>query len=93
MEDPKKFRIKNFKFLDDFVIEILFEDGTKNVIDFGKLELKGWWKELEDINYFNLVRISEIKHLEWPNGQDFKPEHIYYWEKYEKYYLPKSENF
>lgn len=85
--DPKKFRIKKFDIIEDFIVKIFFEDGKVQTIDFGKLNLKSWWKELEDLNYFNQVKLSEIKHLEWPNGQDFKPEHLYYWENFEKYYL------
>lgn len=91
MEDPNKFNVKNFNIVDDFVLEVLFEDGTQNIINFGKLELKGWWEELKDLEYFNQVKIAKTKYLEWPNGQDFKPEHLYYWSEFEKYYLPKSD--
>lgn len=89
MEDPTKFKIKKIKIIKNFMIEIVFEDSKVQIIDFGKIEHKGWWKELENLDYFNQVKISDIKHLEWPNGQDFKPEHLYYWENYEKLYLPK----
>lgn len=82
-----KFRIKNFKILRDFVLEIFFEDGKIQIIDFSKIKHKGWWKELENLEYFNLVKISDIKHLEWPNGQDFKLEHLYDWENYKTYYM------
>lgn len=90
MKDLSKFRIKHFKIIGNFIIQITFEDGKNQTIDFGKIEHKGWWKELEDLDYFNKVEISDIRHLEWPEGQDFKPEHLYYWEEYEKYYLPKK---
>ncbi|MDX8430274.1 MAG: DUF2442 domain-containing protein [Candidatus Algichlamydia australiensis] len=85
-EDPKKFRIVSFKFLEDFVIEVVHVDGTKKVIDFRKLKLKKWMKNLENLDYFNQVGINEIGNLEWPNGEDFHPGYFYYWEEYEKYY-------
>jgi Protein of unknown function (DUF2442) len=89
MEDPKKFRIKDFEIIKDFVVKIYFFNGKSVTIDFGPIQYKGWWEELNDLDYFNKLRINEIRNLEWPHGQDFKPEHLYYWDKYEKYYPKK----
>jgi hypothetical protein len=86
MEDPNKFNIKSFKILKDFVIEIHYDDGKVQTIDFGKIKHPGCFKELTNLTYFKQVRLNEINNLEWPNGQDFKPEHLYYWEKFEKLY-------
>lgn len=90
MENPNKFNIESFKIISDFVIKIHYEDGKFQIIDFAKIQLKGWLGELKDLDYFSKVRINEIKNLEWPNGQDFKPEHLYYWEEYKKFYTEKS---
>ena len=87
MIDPTQFNIKNFHILGDFLLEILFEDGKIQTIDFSKIHHKDWKKNLENLDYFNQVIINECGYLEWPNGEDFKPEHLYYWENYEKYYL------
>ena len=89
MEDPNKFNIKSFKIIKDFVIEIHYADGKIQTVDFTKIQLMGWLGELKNLGYFNEVKINEIGNLEWPNGQDFKPEHLYYWEKHEKYYTKK----
>lgn len=86
MEEHKKFRIKEFKIIADFVIDIHFIDGKTQTINFNEVQLKGWWEELRDLAYFNQARISEVKHLEWPHGQDYNPEYLYYWEKYKKYF-------
>ena len=88
--DRFKYRIKSLKILNNFLVEITFEDGKIQKINFAEVEHKGWWKELEDLTYFNKVKISDIKHLEWPNGQDFKPEHLYYWEDYRKLYMKSN---
>lgn len=86
MIDPNTFNILTFKLIGDFTIEIIYKDGKKQVIDFSKVKHKGWWKELEDPEYFKQVHLNVMDNLEWPNGQDFKPEHLYYWEKYKIYY-------
>lgn len=86
MDDPNKFHIKKFKMIRDFVMEIQFIDDKVLVIDFSKINHKGQWEELENLDYFNKVRLNEIHNLEWPNGQDFNPYHLYYWDKFEKYY-------
>ncbi|MBA2369173.1 MAG: DUF2442 domain-containing protein [Candidatus Protochlamydia sp.] len=86
MDDPNKYNIKTFKNIKDFVIEITYEDGKTQIIDFQKINYRSWWKELEDPSYFKKVRIDEIANLSWPNGQDFLPEHLYYWEKYQHLY-------
>ena len=90
MEDPRLFEIKNFKLLRDFVIEIHFKTGKIQVIDFNEVHQPGWWAELTDLDYFNQVSLDIINNLSWPNGQDFKPEHLYYWGKYRKYYLKSN---
>jgi hypothetical protein len=86
MDDPNKYNIESFDILNDLVIKINFKDGKTQIINFQKIYYDPWWKELEDINYFRKVKINEIDNLSWPNGQDFMPEHLYYWEKYEKIY-------
>ncbi|MBF5058938.1 DUF2442 domain-containing protein [Candidatus Neptunochlamydia vexilliferae] len=90
-----KFNIKSFEsfeLLGEFIIEIRYQDGKIQMIDFGQIRHEGWWhegwwKELEDPEYFKKVKINEIENLEWPHGQDFKPEHLYYWEKYRQDYM------
>lgn len=89
-EDPKKFEIKNFKIVGDFIIEIHFVDGKEQTINFGEIDHKGWWEPLNDLEYFNKVKINEIQNLDWPDGQDFMPRNLYYWEIYGKYYPQKD---
>ena len=86
MEDPRKFYIDSFVNEGDFRVKIRFCDGKIQRIDFSKVCHHGDWKELEQLDYFNDVYLNEVGNLEWPHGQDFKPEHLYYWEKFQKYY-------
>ena len=93
MDDPNKYNIKSFEVIKDFVIKIYYEDGKTQTIDFKKINYDPWWKELEDPTYFRKVAINEIDNLSWPNGQDFLPEHLYYWEKYENLYTsPRNQS-
>ena len=87
MEDPRKYNIERIKNLGQFILEIQFEDGKIHRIDFSKIRHKNWRKNLENLDYFNRVKINEWGRLEWPAGEDFKPEHLYYWEKFGKNYI------
>lgn len=90
IEDPTKFKIKSFKIIQEFLIEIQFKDGKVQKIDFSKLNFTNRWEELNNLDYFNQIRINEVHNLSWPHGQDLNPQHLYYWEEYEQYYLPKE---
>lgn len=91
MEDPNTYNINSFKIIKDFIIEITYKNGKVQTIDFQQINYDPWWKELEDPSYFRKVRIDEIDNLSWPNGQDFLPKHLYYWEKYSSLYTsPKK---
>lgn len=79
-------RINN---LGSFKLELHFHDGKVHAIDFSKIELEQWQKPLENIEYFNQVLINECGYLEWPNGEDFPPEHLYLWEEYQDAYQKK----
>lgn len=91
MEDPNKFNIKNIKLLKDFVIEIQYEEGKIQVIDFGTITRKGWWDNLKDSTFFNQVKINEVANLEWPNEYEFEPEHLYYWDKFGHHYTHPTD--
>lgn len=90
MKDLTKFFVKNFEILNDLIIKITFVDGKQQVVDFSKVYLRGPWEKLKDKDYFDKVKLNDGHNLEWPDGQDFKPEHLYYWDKYEEHYLPKK---
>ncbi|MFI5343935.1 MAG: DUF2442 domain-containing protein [Chlamydiales bacterium] len=84
--DPTKFVINRVVNLSPFYLEIFFRDGKSQRIDFAKVELEKWQKPLEDIDYFNQFSINESGFLEWPNGEDFPADHLYYWEEYREEY-------
>lgn len=48
--------------------------------------------QLKNKEYFNRVKLGHNQNLEWPDGQDFNPEALYNWEKFESHY-GKDNNF
>ena len=69
-------RIQSVKVLDDFCLEILYVSGEKKVYDMKKNLKFNFYKNLNDINYFNLVKSAETT-IEWPNGEDIDPNDLY----------------
>ncbi len=81
-EDPSTFNIARFTILDDFVIEVIFKNGKVQVIDFKEIKYnRGIWNALQELSYFNQVKL-DLNNLEWPNGEDFNPRHLYYWDEH-----------
>lgn len=87
--DLNKGVIDYVKNLGSFCLEIHFHDGKVHTIDFSEIEFEKWQKPLENIDYFNQFEINECGYLEWPNGEDFPPEHLYLWEEYREVYRKK----
>ena len=63
--------------VDDFQIEIRFENGTVGLFDV-KPYLKGTaFEELKNLSYFCLVKATKYG-IAWPNEQDFSSDTIIY---------------
>lgn len=87
MSDLEKCAITAFNILMPYTIELIFGDGSKQVINFEPVIGKGWMSKLKDLDYFNSVILNEGGNLEWPDGQDFNPEALYDWPKFEQLYI------
>ncbi|MDT7042820.1 DUF2442 domain-containing protein [Candidatus Nitronereus thalassa] len=63
-----------------FTLDIEFEDGTHQVIDFRPLLCGELYGPLSEPQVFDQVRLDEEVHtLVWPNGADFDPSTLYNW--------------
>ena len=63
-------------YIEDYKIEITFNDGLKKVIDF-KRELWGdVFEPIKDLNIFRNFTLNPFS-IEWENGADFAPEYLY----------------
>ena len=65
------------KALDDFKLEVSFNNGEKKIFDV-KPYIKGsWYGELRDPVYFRSVSVNGFT-VEWANGQDICPDELYH---------------
>ena len=71
--------ITKAKYISDYKIEVVFNDGRRGVADL-KCILKGTvFEPLKEKTIFAQFEIdSEHKTIVWPNGADIAPEFVYY---------------
>jgi len=67
------------KYLSDYKIEVLFNNGQKGVADLSRV-LKGKiFEPLKEKTVFAQLKIDkELETIVWQNGADLAPEFIYY---------------
>jgi hypothetical protein len=79
----KLYKVRSFKVVTDYTIQVEFDDGTEQVIDFRPVLYGEMWGVLQDLTLFNKVELDPIAHtLSWPNGADFDPETLHNWPEY-----------
>jgi hypothetical protein len=71
--------IKEAKYLEDYKIEVLFNDDRKGIADLSAA-LKGTvFQPLKNISEFATFRVDpELDTIVWPNGADLAPEYVYF---------------
>lgn len=62
--------------LDDYKLELTFENKEKRLFDMKPYLNKGIYNELKDENMFRTVRVS-FDSIEWANKADIDPEFLY----------------
>jgi hypothetical protein len=68
--------VNNVKVLDDYELELTFENNETKIFDVKPYLDTGLFTKLKDANYFKMVKIS-YDTIEWPNGIDMDPEVLY----------------
>lgn len=77
----KLFRVIDFEIVGDYTLQIMFDDGFRHIIDFEPILQGEVFGSLRDIELFEQVRLDqEARTLVWPNGADFDPETLRYWD-------------
>jgi len=66
-------KVISVKPLEEYMLEIEFEDGLKKVIDAKPYIGKGISAALKDKAYFRKVEVENGGGIAWPNGYDFCP--------------------
>ena len=69
-------RIQYVKALDNFCLELTYVNGEKKLYDMKKNLIYEFYKNLNNIGYFKLVK-SVATTIEWPNGEDVDPNELY----------------
>lgn len=71
--------VKSAKYIKDYELEVLFNNGRKGVADLSDA-LKGpVFEPLRDKKTFASFWVDEeLETVVWPNGADLAPEYIYY---------------
>ncbi len=70
-------RLINIRILDDYKIQLFFENGYNSEVDFEPFFQKGFARELLNKENFNNVSIESAGGLSWENGFDFCPNFLY----------------
>ena len=66
-------RVISVKPLENYMLEIEFEDGLRKIIDMRPLIDEGISAALKDKAYFGSVKLEDGGGIAWPNGYDFCP--------------------
>ena len=69
-------RIAKAYALNDFILEIEYVNGEKKLYDMKKQLSNSYYKGLNNIGYFRLVKPVQTT-VEWPNGEDIDPAELY----------------
>jgi len=68
--------VNKVKALDDYKLELFFENKETRIFDVKPYLDTGVFKRLKDKNLFNMVKVS-YDSIEWPEGIDLDPEVLY----------------
>ena len=66
-------KVTSVKPLENYLLEIEFEDGFRKVIDVRPFIGAGISAALRDESYFRQVMLEDGGGIAWPNGYDFCP--------------------
>jgi Protein of unknown function (DUF2442) len=81
--EHKIYRVVSFEHVGSFTLQVAFDDGKKQTIDFRPILAGDIYGPLQDEKFFNQVEIDpEVHTLVWPNGADFDPATLHDWPKY-----------
>jgi len=73
-------RVTAFEHTGRFALEVRFEDGSRQAIDFEPVLAGELFGPLSSPGFFARVAIDpEAATLVWPNGADFDPDTLYHW--------------
>ncbi|MEM7534328.1 MAG: DUF2442 domain-containing protein [Chloroflexota bacterium] len=79
----KLYKVVDFKFIQEYVIWVQFDDDAEQIIDLEPVLYGEIWGPLRDHTFFLQAKLDPIAHtLAWPNEADFDPETLRNWPEY-----------
>jgi hypothetical protein len=76
---PMFLHVSSARYLDDYRVEVQFNDGKKGVADLAGALDGPAFEPLKDQSVFAQLRVDEdLDTVVWPNGADFAPEFLYF---------------
>ncbi|CDX03742.1 MAG: DUF2442 domain-containing protein [Bacillota bacterium] len=69
-------RPKEVKALEDYRLQVFFENGETKIYDMSALLEMPFYSKLKNKSLFNTVKVKDIT-LEWATGQDICPDELY----------------
>ena len=86
--------IKEVEVIGPHRLRLRFEDGVIREVDLSEITEGQMYGPLRDPKFFAQVRLNTgIETIEWPNGADFDPETLYYWDRYLPYWRKDAEKW
>ena len=70
-------KIKTFTILENYRVELCFEDGIKGVVDLSDLAGRGVFAQWEQPGAFKQITIGSAGELIWKCGVDLCPDALY----------------
>jgi len=71
--------VKNAKYLEDYKIEIEFNNHKKGVVDLSDELYGDVFEPLKDKKLFSKIKVDkDLETVTWENGADLAPEYLYY---------------
>ena len=71
--------VKNAKYLEDYKVEVEFNNGEKGIVDLSDDLYGEVFEPLKDKNLFSKMKVDkDLETITWENGADFAPEYLYY---------------
>ena len=69
-------RVQSVTPCSDYTLTLQFTNGEVKRFDVNPYLTKGFFRELQSMNYFQKVHLF-LQTVQWPNGQDFCPDTLY----------------
>ena len=70
-------KITQVKALDNYRLEVIFNDGVRGVISLADRLFGPVFEPLKDPAFFAKVGVDEFGAVAWPNGADLAPDALY----------------